>query len=231
MAILGVVYRRGAGRAFWLGYALFGWGYMALASVTWWDRDANRPELVTTMLLDRLRPLLQPGGDPAATSSLLSRLLGPDPRDRVILSKLDQPVSMSFANETPLTDVLTYIKSATAGPKDTGIPIYVDPVGLQEVKITMTSPVAVDIEGAPLKTTLRLLLRPLGLSYTVKDGLLTISKGSVFPDAADAFRHIGHCYRALLAGWIGGIASRSFYATRDEAPERQESSEGAKPRV
>ena len=48
-------------------------------------------------------------------------------RDRAVLAKLEQPVSMSFANETPLEDVLKYIKSATQGPNDTGIPIYIDP--------------------------------------------------------------------------------------------------------
>ena len=55
---------------------------------------------------------------------------------------------MSFANETPLEDVLKYIKSATAGPNDTGIPIYVDPVGLQEAEITMTSPVTMESRGS-----------------------------------------------------------------------------------
>jgi hypothetical protein len=31
-AIVGVLYRRGAGRAFWVGFALFGWGFFVLAS-------------------------------------------------------------------------------------------------------------------------------------------------------------------------------------------------------
>jgi hypothetical protein len=42
----------------------------------------------------------------------------------------------------------------------------------------MTSPVTLDLEGVPLKTTLRLLLKQLGLTYTVKDGLLTITSES-----------------------------------------------------
>ena len=54
-------------------------------------------------------------------------LLDRDPKTTPILAKLDEPISMSFANETPLEDVLKYIKSATQGPNDTGIPIYVDP--------------------------------------------------------------------------------------------------------
>jgi hypothetical protein len=102
-------------------------------------------------------------------------LLDRDPKTKNILAKLDEPISMSFANETPLEDVLKYIKSATQGPNDAGIPIYVDPVGLQEAEKTMTSPITLDLEGVPLKTTLKLLLKQLGLTYTVKDGLLTIT--------------------------------------------------------
>ena len=38
--------------------------------------------------------------------------------------------------------------------------------------------VAIDLDGAPLKTTLRLLLKQLGLSYVVEDGFLFISSQS-----------------------------------------------------
>jgi hypothetical protein len=100
------------------------------------------------------------------------------PRDaasKAILKKLEAPISMSFPNETPLEDVLKYIKSATQGPADAGLPIYVDPVGLNEAEKTMTSPVVLDLEGVPLRITLRLLLKQLGLTYDVKDGLVTIT--------------------------------------------------------
>lgn len=99
----------------------------------------------------------------------------PSPQTKEIMKKLETPIAMSFANETPFEDVLKYIKSATAGANDNGIPIYVDPVGLQDAEKTMTSPVILDLEGVPLKTTLRLMLKQLGLAYCVKDGLLIIS--------------------------------------------------------
>ena len=99
-------------------------------------------------------------------------------KTNLILSKLEEPISMSFTQETPLEDVLKYIKKATMGPNDNGIPIYVDPVGLQEAEKTMTSRVTIDLEGVPLKTTLRLVLKQLGLTYAVKDGLLTITSES-----------------------------------------------------
>ena len=54
---------------------------------------------------------------------------------------------MSFPNETPLEDVLKYIKQATQDANYSGIPIYVDPLGLQEADKTLTSPVSIDLEA------------------------------------------------------------------------------------
>jgi len=98
----------------------------------------------------------------------------PKDKDRAVLAKLDKPIPLNF-KDAPLEDVLHFIKSATSGPGDPGIPIYVDPVGLQEAEKTMTSPVTVESKGEPLKTSLKRLLKPLGLTYTVKDGLLLVT--------------------------------------------------------
>jgi RNA polymerase sigma factor (sigma-70 family) len=103
---------------------------------------------------------------------------GTDLRSRAILAKLEEPVAMSFANETPLEDVLKYIKQATAGTSGTGIPIYVDPIGLQEAEKSMQSPVQLDLEGIPLRRTLQLALKQLGLCYFVDDGILVITSES-----------------------------------------------------
>jgi hypothetical protein len=93
-----------------------------------------------------------------------------------LLAKLDRPVALHFPNETPLEDVLKFIKSATSdGPGDPGLPIYVDPVGLQEAGKTLASTVNIDLEDIPLKTTLRLILKQVGLAYRAEDGLLTIT--------------------------------------------------------
>ena len=98
----------------------------------------------------------------------------PDPRSRALLARLEEPIEMRFPNETPLEDVLKYIQSATAGPQGSGIPIYVDPIGLAMVEKTMTSPVKMDLEGVPLRRTLRLVVEQLGLGYGIKDGMVTI---------------------------------------------------------
>jgi hypothetical protein len=216
LAVLAVVYRRGERRAFWLGFALFGWGYMALTAAAWWDHGADRPTLITSLILDDIAsPYLLSDGSPRVAPSLLENLMGRN-KSKKILAALEEPISMSFANETPLEDVLKYIKAASQGPNWTGIQIYVDPVGLNAAEKTMTSPVTLDVEGVPLKTTLRLLLNQLGLTYSVRDGLLMITKEAV----ADPFRRIGHCYWALLLAWLGGLAGRALHNTsaRDSIP-------------
>jgi tetratricopeptide (TPR) repeat protein len=99
-----------------------------------------------------------------------------DARTQAIYDKLKEPLSMPFAQETPLEDVLKYIQSATqSADLPSGIPIYVDPAGLLEAEKTLQSPITLNLEGVPLRQSLRLLLRQLDLNYTVKDGLMTIT--------------------------------------------------------
>ncbi len=65
--------------------------------------------------------------------------IGKDARSQAILKILDEPINMPFANETPLEDVLKYIKQATTTEQHPGLPIYVDPIGLQEAERSMNS--------------------------------------------------------------------------------------------
>ena len=57
-----------------------------------------------------------------------------DDKTKQILEKLDEPISMSFAEETPLEDVLKYIKQATTTATYRAFRFYVDPLGLQEAE-------------------------------------------------------------------------------------------------
>ena len=99
-----------------------------------------------------------------------------DPKTQAIITALDKSVSMPFSNETPLEEVIKYIKTATANDiMPQGIPIYIDPVGLQEAEKTMQSPITLNLDGVTLKRSLKLLLKQLDLTYTVKEGLMTIT--------------------------------------------------------
>jgi hypothetical protein len=99
---------------------------------------------------------------------------------------LDEPLVLTYPDEASLEDLLKEMKRTSTGkPKlPFGIPIYVDPVGLQEAHRTMQSRVK-----RPEPTTewtldehLRRVLEPLGLCYQVGDGFLTITS----TESADA---------------------------------------------
>jgi RNA polymerase sigma factor (sigma-70 family) len=103
--------------------------------------------------------------------------VGQDPKSKIILAKLDEPISMAFQEETPLEDVLKYLAQATVSPElPKGMPIYVDPVGLSEADRNMTSTVRnINLEGIPLRRTLQLVMKQLDLGYFVVDGMLYIT--------------------------------------------------------
>lgn len=93
--------------------------------------------------------------------------------------------------------VRTATKSATF-PE--GIPIYVDPLHLQEAEKTMTSPVVFDVKDVPFRTSLALVLKQLGLAYTVKDGLLSITSQESLDEAAG---EAGSVERSAMGGMAG----------------------------
>ncbi len=63
LAVVGAIYRQGARRAWWLGFSIFGWGYMALSGC--WSAN-GLTDLPTTEVLKILKPWLAvsppPGG-------------------------------------------------------------------------------------------------------------------------------------------------------------------------
>jgi len=76
--------------------------------------------------------------------------------------------------EPPLEEVLKHVKDATKGADGKRLSIYVDPQALQEAEKTMSSPVVIDLEDVPLRFSLRLVLKQLGLAYCVRDGVVMI---------------------------------------------------------
>jgi hypothetical protein len=114
-----------------------------------------------------------------------------NPKNEATLKRLDEPMTMAFANETPLKDVLQHIKDALALSGGPPVPLYVDPVGLQHLGQTVNSTVVIDLQGAPLKTCLRLILKQLGLAFCVRDGVLIISSPQgIREELAEAAREL-----------------------------------------
>jgi len=119
-----------------------------------------------------------------------------DERSQKIAAELSKFIDMPFKTETPLEDVINYVRGSTKSQTfPEGIPIYVDPVGLQESEKTMSSPVTFDVPQIPLRRSLKLILSQLELTYNVKGGLLTIT--SMHSDDVP--------FRPGMAGMGGGM--------------------------
>jgi hypothetical protein len=67
-------------------------------------------------------------------------------RTEGIIEALEQPIALAYGDDAPLDEVLKEIKKQTTkNPKlrkiPTGIPIYVDPISLQETECSLNSTV------------------------------------------------------------------------------------------
>ena len=114
-------------------------------------------------------------------------------RQEGMYDALDQPIALTYPDGAPLDQVLKDIRMKTTKnpmmPKlPTGIPIYVDPIGLQEAEVSLNS----TVKRPPSADTmafgehLRRVLESVGLGYEVKHGFLMItSKDSVDVPVAD----------------------------------------------
>jgi hypothetical protein len=140
----------------------------------------------------------------------------PDDRSQKIAAELAKPIEMSFPNETPLDDVVAYVRQATRSPRfPEGIPIYVDPLGLQEAERSLNSTIIINVAQVPLRTSLKALLKQLGLTYQVQDGLLTITSMEATERAEDEGSG-----RAGLMGGTGGAAELTLEPTQTSGAAR-----------
>jgi hypothetical protein len=95
-----------------------------------------------------------------------------------IQERLERSTSLIYPDETPLDDVLKQVKNLTKGGSlPSGMPIYVDPLGLTEADKTMMTPVkAVRSDGyLTLREQLQQILKPLGLGFKAENGFLLIT--------------------------------------------------------
>jgi len=95
--------------------------------------------------------------------------------------KLQAIVPVNFPDGTSLQDLVKFVRESTRDVGNglpRGIPIYVDPQGLNDVDKTMASTVTIDLDGIPLGKALRLAVQTLGMVVELdKDGLVTITSG------------------------------------------------------
>ncbi len=207
LAAVGAVLRRGRARQASLAAALFGSAYLALTfgQPTFFELAPRLPteDLVNNFFQSGRKPIF--AGFPDFATPPRYRLT-----DRAILMKLDKPIQIHFSHKAPLDDVLQYIKQATSDDDFPGIPIYVDPVGLQIAEQNLQSTVIIEHEAIPVRDALRLCLKQVGLGFTVRSGFLHITdeESARVPVYEDPVQVVGHSLFALFAAGLGALAAR-----------------------
>jgi hypothetical protein len=172
LAGLGAILARGGARRSFTGAAMLGGGYLLLV----FSHSPYLP-LPSGQFLHALRvwfPVLSGSAGPA---------------DARILDELERPIPMSFPEPTPLSEVLAHVKRSTTTPGRPEIPIYLDPIGLQEAERSPDSTIAIDLRDVPLRVSLRAALKQLGMDYVVTNGLLYVTSEDTFrsEDEEDPF--------------------------------------------
>ncbi|AMV36304.1 RNA polymerase sigma factor [Planctomyces sp. SH-PL62] len=111
----------------------------------------------------------------AGLSASISNL-DENPQNEALREALASPFTLrTDEDHSTLGGLLDQIKGSVKTADGKKIPIYVDPVGLEEAGASLDSPVSIDLEDVPLKFSLRLMLKQIGLAYCVRDGVLIIS--------------------------------------------------------
>ena len=90
------------------------------------------------------------------------------PQTMAIEAKLNDPVSLNM-DKQPLQEAIDFLRNYT------GLNIVLDPKALNDENITSATPVTLAANNIRLKTALKLLLKPLGLTYKIEDEVLLIT--------------------------------------------------------
>jgi type II secretory pathway component GspD/PulD (secretin) len=90
------------------------------------------------------------------------------PQTLAIEAKLNDPVSLNM-DKQPLAEAIDFLRNYT------GMNIVLDPKALNDENITSATPVTLAANNIRLKTALKLLLSPLGLTYKIEDEVLLVT--------------------------------------------------------
>jgi type II secretory pathway component GspD/PulD (secretin) len=91
-----------------------------------------------------------------------------DPKVLAIESKMKDRISMNM-DKQPLSEAITFLQNYT------GLNVVLDPKALSDEGLTSASPVSLVVNQIQLKTALKLLLRPLNLTYKIEDDVVVIT--------------------------------------------------------
>ena len=111
----------------------------------------------------------QPEVEPAAIAEMPTGMdIGDSPARKQIRAALRESTELDFT-ETPLEDVIGYVKDHHK------IQVQFDQKALEEGGVATDKQVTIHVRDVPLRSALRLLLRPESLTYVVQDDVLLIT--------------------------------------------------------
>ncbi len=90
------------------------------------------------------------------------------PIEGKIRDALEERTELAFT-DTPLTDALDFLRDVHQ------ITILIDTAALQDEGVDPNSPVNLELSGITFRSALRLLLRPLQLTYVIEDEVLKVT--------------------------------------------------------
>jgi hypothetical protein len=198
VAVLLAARRTGDRRAFWIGFALFGWGYLSLSLI-----PSAEPRLISTKALAYLRQANILGIRMYGMRAILDldrmRAHNVSPDDVVKATSeqgvIDSPGRVGQATGSASQDVENVLIWGTRYNKPDqygNIILKANPEG----------------EILRLKDVAKVEMGPSFYNYTPRVGVATYEN----------FIHIGHTLITLLAAWMGGVLSRRLGSV-SETPE------------
>ncbi len=120
-------------------------------------------------LLEAIRGIAGREGEGDPGKPVMLDDTGPySPAGQAVLKALGQKVTVDL-REVPLTEMAEFVNATY------GIEVRLDETALDEVGIPVESPVTLRASGITLRSALRLLLRPLHLTWVVDQGTLVIT--------------------------------------------------------
>ena len=88
--------------------------------------------------------------------------------EELIYVELDKDTTVEFI-DTPLADIVHYLRDLHR------FPIVLDTAALEAAGVDTDEPITLNLKGVSLRSVLRLMLRPLGLDYVIRDEVMQIT--------------------------------------------------------
>ena len=124
-------------------------------------------------------------------------LSGGNETERRIFRALRERGEVTF-NNSPLSTVMQTFSDQY------GIPIVIDPKGLDEESITPEEPVSLNVPEISLRSALKLILEPMNLTYVIQDEVMKITNKKNSANVVRVYP-VGDLVVPVMSGMMGGM--------------------------